>query len=108
MGGKDTILTKLLVPPVVNEGAAMLAALRFSATIRAEFETLKLLMVGCAVPTNSVPLVTATGLAESVNAPDFPETSNVAPLITEMDELLATAPAPLSASTPLLTTVLPV
>ena len=107
IGGKETILTRLVVPPVVNEVATRFGAVRFNDTAMTELEIPKLLTVGWATPSNNVALVRPAGLLERVKAPDLPDTSNVAPLRTWMKELVGIAPNPLNASTPLLTTVLP-
>src|SRR5262249_34476850 len=104
----DKIFTRLVLPPVVSDEAITFGPVALSTTASAEFEIAKLLIVGCDAPTARVAPLKPTGLLESVKAPAFPVRLSVAPLMIEMEELFAMAPAPLSASTPLLTTVLPV
>src|ERR1700722_8555173 len=107
MGGKETMLTTLVGPAVVKVVATRFGAVKFNETANAEFVTPKLLIVGWAAPITSDAFARPTGLLESVKAPVLPDTSSVAPLRTWMDELFVISPTPLNASTPLLTTVLP-
>src|SRR5581483_5865133 len=102
------MLMKLVAPPVVRLVTTRLVVLNPSATVIPELVRFSVLRLGCAAPVTNVPLVIPTGLADSVNAADLPDTSRAAPLSTEMDEVLGIAPEPLKASTPLLTTVAPV
>ncbi len=108
MGGKETMLMRLVGPPVVKVVAVRFGAVAFNETANAEFVMLKLPIVGWAGPINSWAV---SGQADRdcwrvLKAGFAGRLSSVAPLMTWTEELFEITPDPLKASTPLLTIVL--